>query len=172
MPPTHFVTAAGMVPINQLVPVHMVRSLSPGVGHGGAIPLEGLAYGMPFFVHAPHMARNGGNGGNGSDSSDGSPSRGRDDDGYGRNGRRDSKDKDKRKKRMERDPDVLAALAANSPSLEEILKTSSIHSLSQDQVGCRFLQQKLDEGGPDAATIIFSHAKYVQRRLCWERPSS
>lgn len=63
------------------------------------------------------------------------------------------------KKRVERDPDILAALASATPSLEEILKSSTVQSLSQDQVGCRFLQLKLDEAGADAATIIFQQAK-------------
>lgn len=180
--PTHFVTAAGMVPINQLMPFHMVRTLASPMGPAnGGVPLEGaMAYaagaGIPFFVQAaPHALnprlyndlREG--------SRDGSPSRpgSRDDDWhYGGRRRHDGLMKgdlsahlrgEKRgggaKKRVERDPDVLAALSGDSPSLEEILKSSSVHSLSQDQVGCRFLQLKLDESGAEAATIILSQAK-------------
>jgi len=158
--PSHFVTAAGMVPISQLLPYHQVmRALGSPVSSptGGHVPLEAAAaipYAMPFLVSAPpHLMTNYRH-----DDRDDSPSKSKDDDlGFGRR----NKDKDKRngKKRVERDPDVLAALSSNSPSLDEILKASSVHNLAQDQVGCRFLQQKLDEGGPEAATLIFSQAK-------------
>ena len=45
--PSHFVTAAGMVPLSQLVPLQVMRA-GP---NGAAIPIEGAAmYPMPVFV--------------------------------------------------------------------------------------------------------------------------
>lgn len=45
-------------------------------------------------------------------------------------------------------------------SLDDIIRSSgSIHRLAQEQAGCRFLQQKLEERDPVTATIIFQQTK-------------
>lgn len=50
--------------------------------------------------------------------------------------------------------DVIAALyqSTRRPALSELL--GHVRRLSRDQVGCRLLQQSLDEDGPEAATAI------------------
>ncbi|CAM9276980.1 unnamed protein product, partial [Hapterophycus canaliculatus] len=80
---------------------------------------------------------------------------------------RDVKD---RRKRLDRESDMAALLEATRPALKDVL--GKVYSMSRDQVGCRLLQQKLDEcrdrppegdagGDPsedDAVSAIFMEA--------------
>jgi len=73
--------------------------------------------------------------------------------------RSDRKSKNNNLGMIDRDQELLIALGTNTPSLSEILENNSVATLSQDQLGCRLLQQKLEEGGPEAATMIYMKAK-------------